>query len=281
MAINTASGFTQIDADTGTSTITMASGAPNMSIVGGTGITTSAAGNTITVTNTGSGGGGITPDFVLGNLFIYDDFVCGAPQNNIASIRYNVSTFGWRTGFMTIGVLDNEHPGTISNITGDFNSFMISDGGTISQQIILGGGELTCTWIVKLDSLSSSGSYNFQAGLMNGLPGVRNRGIWFEYTDTVNGGDWTLNCETGSVKTTANSNETVSTDWTSLKIVVNADGTSVAFFVNDVECTNSPITTNIPTSSLYLASLKNMSSGSHFHYIDLVILTQELTNPRY
>jgi len=56
MTFNTGTGFTQVNTDSGTATITAAK--PNLEIVGGTNADTSASGNTITVNNTASGGGG-------------------------------------------------------------------------------------------------------------------------------------------------------------------------------------------------------------------------------
>ena len=65
--------------------------------------------------------------------------------------------------------------------------------------------------------------------------------------------------------------------------LVNAAASSAAFYVNDVECTNSPITTNIPTSEQITPQIRidrNAGTASRTVKADYVLYKCDLTTAR-
>ena len=80
---------------------------------------------------------------------------------------------------------------------------------------------------------------------------VSQNGIYFNYASGTNSGKWVGKTANASSRSSANSNNTVvAGQWDRLKIVVNSAATSVSFFVNGTEITNSPLAANIPTASI-------------------------------
>ncbi len=225
------------------------------------------------VTFTG-GSSGPTPEFILGNLFFWDDFISGGHTQNTMQL------LGWQGTNAEWGNLDNEHPGVLIAGGGGTTRIINNGSETNNGHIKVGGGEITLIWVIKQGALASSGSYTQRVGFFDAL-GTINNGIYFQYTDTANSGAWQLITKNGGSTTTANSADTVTTDWTALKIVVNAAGTSVSFFVDDVECANSPVATNIPTGGLYIGYDFTRTTDNNTHYADLMIVQKALTSARY
>lgn len=160
-------------------------------------------------------------------------------------------------------------------------------GGNLGGPFILGSGVLTVNWIINLNTLSAGAdTYIFSAGLvdyasMRTGAGTFTDGVYFQYTDTVNGGNWQIKNTSASTTTTANTTVPANTDFVTLSIVVNADATSVAYYINNVQVANSPLTTNIPlvplTPFLYM---QNTAGTNPTFAIDLFWITNQLTNPR-
>lgn len=216
----------------------------------------------------------LSTDFLLGNVLMWDDFISGGHSTN------SMFQFGWQATSADFGSLDAAHPGVLIAGGGATTQLINNGARTSSGHVIVGGGEITLTWITKQGALASSADYTQRVGFFDDLSTINN-GIYFEYTDTVNSGAWQIICESAGTKTTNNTSDTVTTDWTSLKIVVNAAGTSAAFYVDDVECANSPITTNIPSTGLYIGYDFTRVTNNDSHYADLVVLEQNLTAARY
>lgn len=112
-----------------------------------------------------------------------------------------------------------------------------------------GGGELTAEWLVRFPNLSdATDSFVARAGFTNAYSSSLTDGIYFEYTHSVNAGNWT--CKTGSNAsfTTANSGTPVAINtWYRLTAVVNAAGTLATFYINGTQV--GTISTNIPTGA--------------------------------
>lgn len=95
-------------------------------------------------------------------------------------------------------------------------------------------------------------------------------GVYFRYTDNVNSGKWQCVCRSGGTETVINTTTApkITTSWDKLGIVINAAGTSVEFFINDVS--QGTITTNIPTTT-YLVKMvvMNKISGGSSQLLDI------------
>jgi hypothetical protein len=149
-----------------------------------------------------------------------------------------------------------------------------------------GGGAITNSWIVELTSLSSGGNtYRFSSGMadgvtINGGTDAFVDGIYFQYTNTVNGGQWTINCTKASTTTTVNTAVAANTTFNTLSYVINAGGTSVSFYINNA-LVGTPITTNIPTNPItpFLFST-NLSGNTPNVNADLWYVNVALATPR-
>lgn len=214
---------------------------------------------------------GALPPSAVSELF--DDFLFnrGGPISSLDSRCYPfyLTYNSWDKTDVT------NHPGVMSftSTSSSDNPYIYSIGGG-SSGINPGLYQITFEVLSNFSVLSSANpSYTnyigmWQGGITNpGVVGVD--GIWMEYTHTANGGQWVMKCSTvgsGGATTTANSTTAASTGWHRYKIVVNAAATAAHFYVDGVELANSPITTNIPTTSnpkLYLEYAISSGSGSN------------------
>jgi len=254
----------------GTSAMTALGAATNGQIpIGSTGnapvLATITGGSNITVTN---GAGSIQIDGV-GNsatansiVDIVDDFI----DSQGAGINFSI--YGNEAG----------RPGVVSIYANtSTNAFWRTVG-----QIVVGGGTVTLQQYVKISALSDgTNRYILRLGFIGDTTTINN-GIYFSYSDNANSGKWQIVTMNGGVATTNNTNTTADTNWHIFKIVVNSGATSISFYIDGTEVTNSPITTNIPTASLYLTMHQTKSLGtiSQKIYQDLYTLNYTLTTPR-
>ena len=87
----------------------------------------------------------------------------------------------------------------------------------------------------------------------------------------------------GGTKTTANTSTAVGTGWVVLGIECNAAGTSVKYTVDGAEVANSPITTNIPTTTPCSPAVmlsRTAGTSSRILLWDQMYYFQELTTSR-
>jgi hypothetical protein len=181
------------------------------------------------------------------------------------------------------------HPGvqTLSTKTSSTGKAQL---GFTAPVLLLGGGVLTYHTFCKIDTLSTAlQRFTISIGLSDADVSTTSNytnGCWFEYSDNVNSGNWQIKCMQASTVTTANTSTAADTNWHKYSIIVNAAGTSVAFYIDDVQVANSPITTNIPVSAgqgispnYFLA--KSIGTTERVFYVDWYDLTINLTNPRY
>lgn len=248
-------------------------------ITAGTGISVSngdgVSGNPTISTSGGSGG--------LTTAYVYDDFI-GANSsttygNGNTSMFYAVGG----SGNSLTNPTSADHPGVMQiNSTGASGVIVF---GAIPV-IISGGGTITCQWICQLPTLSNgTNRYVAYIGLMNftgGTPaaGAPTKGCWFQYSDNVNSGNWTIN-SAGAATTTANTSTAADTSWHNFKIIINAANTSVSFYIDNVQVANSPIATNLPNAAFaQQIKIDRTLSGGGSLAADLYILQVDLTNAR-
>lgn len=202
------------------------------------------------------------------------------------------SIFGSNAQFATNGTGD--HPGIISiqpGTAGDSCGIALNKRGSggINNvgNFVLGSGTLTCNWVIQLSALSAGGNtYRFSCGLADAttiLAGTDSfvNGVYFQYTDSVNSGNWQIKNTSASVTTTANTSTAANTSFVTLSVVVNAAGTSVAYYINGNQVANSPITTNIPSATItpFFVAVNTAGTTPQLN-ADLWWGTQALSNPR-
>lgn len=245
-------------------------------------ITAGSSGN-ITITN---GAGSITIDTTspapqASSLNFFEDFLC------FTDLTY-VGEFGWET-FSTVATYkapEASHPGIIQLGTGASSSGVANlykhKGSAGDGSLLLGTGILTCEWMVRIPTLGTSAQrFTVRVGLSDEIAGTVASGVYFEYNDNVNSGKWTIVTNNASTSTVANTNSTPSANtWYKLKIIVNTGATSVSYYVDGVEVTNSPITTNIPTTNPIAPQVsikKSVGSTSRTVDCDYCMFTYALT----
>lgn len=240
--------------------------------------------------NGGSGGTStVAVDVFQPNAILqeFDDFISANNAGNYSKLTWDI-----------LGSAPRSLPGTSTNPgilsfgnqgTGNSGLYLrqAPTAGNQIDPIPIGAGRLSQSWVVQLDTLSGGGNtYRFSCGFadaetMNGAtPDAFVDGIYFQYTNTVNGGNWTLNCTNTSVTTTVNTAVAVATDFVTLSIIVNSGATSVSFYVDDA-LVGTAITTNIPTVSLTPMAIVVRTAGTNnVLNVDLYYINLVLTTPR-
>ena len=157
-----------------------------------------------------------------------------------------------------------------------------------ATQILLGGGLYACGWRVRLNDLSTlTEEFIARAGLNDSLVATLGvDAIGFEY-DRLTRTNWSILTSSNSSVTRQDSGVAVVEDafiW--LEIVVNAAASSVSFYINGVETSNSPISTNIPSGAgrqTGLAASIGKSAGTTARTLELdkAYMFQRYTSAHY
>lgn len=150
-------------------------------------------------------------------------------------------------------ITSDNHPGIWNlntGITAAGRVFILTNNGFITASHTLGFGLTRVgTWISTGVNLSSpSERYTIRAGLFSiSLPNVITRGIGFEYDDSQNGGRWQALTHDGAETSIDTGILVAALTWYKLEFQINAAGTSVEFFIDNVSV--GTITTNIPSGT--------------------------------
>ncbi len=182
----------------------------------------------------------------------FDDFLCWDSSSN-AKLAWNTSS----STQSSAGTVTN--PGIIRSLAGAGTAHAIylnnDQTGTPLGCFVPGGGTLTISWTVKLGALSGGGNtYRYSVGICdqntvaNFLDTYVNA-VYFQYTDTVNSGNWQIKCTSAGVTTTVNTSVAADTDFHTFTFVVNAAATNVDFYI-DGAVVGTAITTDIPTTAM-------------------------------
>lgn len=181
------------------------------------------------------------------NVDWFDDMNYHSYNSNSTSVWNRAST----NAAVPTGV--QQHFGVAASPSGD--SSMQS-----GLCITTGGAEITLDWYVKMASTTPGAGEDCRFGFTN---------IYFLFG--VGYTNWRMVANSGGT-TNNDSSIAYSTDWVKLTLVVNAAGTSVEFFVDDVS--GGTVTTNLPATStaqrLFFFG-GNVTSG---HYVDWVRFRQ-------
>jgi len=182
----------------------------------------------------------------------FEDFI----QRNISGL---VGGWGCATsGTGASATLTNGtslRPGIMSLGTGTTNTgyaYIQTGGVTALIAFLFGGGVYTIEGDIYITTLSDgTETYALRFGFGDGLSGAPVDGAYFYYTDVGGGGatpNWHRNTVSNSVLTSTDTGvAAVAGVWTRLKIVVNADATSVEYFINGVSVGSN--VTNIPSGA--------------------------------
>jgi hypothetical protein len=123
--------------------------------------------------------------------------------------------------------------------------------------------------------------YTLRVGFFNlAVPNTLNDGVGFEYQDDENGGRWQAITHDGTETTTDTGVTFAVSTWYKMEFVINAAGTSVEFFIDDVSVATN--TTNIPTGTGFFhfhsnQIIKTIGLGSRTFYIDATAIYTAVT----
>ncbi len=200
----------------------------------------------------------------------FEDFLfdaLGANNNPLSFVGVGSGGGGVGGTLESAAPVDNSYSGLITLTTGtsnNNNSKASLNSSNSDNRIKAGGGIQSIEWRIRLPNLSGSPEYNVKVGLQDGVvAGDPANGIYLQYSDTINSGNWRGVTRNSSTSTNVNSSITVAANtWYKLKFIVNTAGNEVQFFVNDVYIGSS--TTNIPTGNgmRIVASIEKSGTAS-------------------
>lgn len=139
------------------------------------------------------------------------------------------------------------HPGVTNFNTGTTTTGRASLAGGTNPVIF---GAMRCRYgaIYKLVNLSDgTETYSVRSGFLDSALGDGADGVFFRYTDAVNGGRWEGVARSNSVETAIDTGEAADTNWHRFEIDVTDDGSSAEFFIDGASV--GTISTNIPTAA--------------------------------
>lgn len=219
--------------------------------------------------------------------YFYDDFFYLSSSSQIYwPWRPNASGAG-STKATTAGT--SSHPGIWRGETGTTSSgrFSLSLNDNQVGHTVVGGGVIINDWIFQLSDLSdASDEYEFGIGFSERwsifFAVLQNNMIALHY-DRTTSTDWRGICRSGGSETVASggSSVAVATGWHHGRIVINADASSVEFFIDGTSL--GTCTTNIPSDDMGLGTLMWKSAGTNSRYadIDCCRFYQKLTTSRF
>lgn len=248
-----------------------------LNVVGGPGITTTGAGNTVTINN----------KIAQPNAFVFlqDDFT------GFHDTASGISNYAYLTSFLLNTQSTSAHPGVLSNNTqtgigNAANIFLSGLNATsnVGTSFLLGGGTIVLNWVINtaiLSTLTSRYTLRFGFGDTNSASLDQANGVYFEYSDNINSGQWNIKTAASSVRTTTATATAANTSYHNFQISINAAGTSAQFFIDGVS--QGTIATNLPV--LGITPFFNMqwvvgTVAANSFLADLWYLNETLTTPR-
>jgi hypothetical protein len=231
--------------------------------------------------------------------------VWGGPQKYVLLVddfctSAAASSLGWGQALANTGVVSvnvgagfNDlatHPGQILLSTGTVSAagaaiLRLAASGNDRGPFTIGGGAITAVWDIRTGALSDgTDTYTLYSGLTSGSDfSEPNDGFYFMYSHGLNSGNWVVKSAQNGSRTTGNSSTAVAANtWYRLKIVINAAGTSVSFYVDDVLLTNGTIAATMPSQRFGAATsiVKSVGTAARFVALDMFTFYQELTTAR-
>lgn len=235
------------------------------------------AGNHVTVTNSG---GLATVDW---RYNVSKRTICDSEMNATGNLTINSSGTGAATSYTTIGLHDANRLGVANIQTGTTTTGRSAIGSAALESVELGGGIVRFCAVIKVPTLSdATNTFLVQAGLHDNFSGNPVDGVFFEYTHSVNSGDWTTYVyNNGSTVGGFDTNVAVSaSNWYRLEIEVNAAATEILFSIDGTVVQT--FTGSIPTGNArrmgFMAQIrKTAGTTARSAYADYVGLTTEVS----
>jgi hypothetical protein len=155
---------------------------------------------------------------------------------------------------------------------------------TFTNILCSGGGVLTFETNLQVTTLADTNErYIVRAGFANVATAAPANGYYFEY-DQITSNNWRICAANNSTRTQTTTSTAVTTNFDTLKIVVNAANTSAEFFINGVSV--GTVTSNLPASStsqqfgVLVSIVKSLGTTSREVNIDWIEAKKVLTGTR-
>ena len=277
-------------------------------IAGGSGGTIpyqSAAGTTAMLSNGNAGqllsstGGTAAPEWIdapydpslVYNLF--EDFSTGFEGGGSGQVTSDVSWATVQTGSPSLVVggttnipSDVNHPGifVVGTAAGTTTGASLTTGvfnGAANQSFVIGGGTLTAEALINIPVLSNgTDDATLTWSLRTNAPNVAEvNGIDITYIHATSN-NWIIRSTKASSQTSTTSSTAVTAGWHKLKIVADAAGANINYFIDGVNI--GTISSNIPTVNLapYWAYYKTAGTTTLFAGVDYIRINKVFTTPR-
>lgn len=195
----------------------------------------------------------LNPNIGVAAHDVFDDFLWGGTSNDGPAYFTSYVKDGGVAIHETGAPVDNSYIGRLDVSTGTTSNnkgLAVYESSIGENRIKAGGAPLTIEWRIRIPVLSGTPEFNVKIGLQDQAQpaGLPPNGIFFNYSSTVNSGKWRGVTRNASTSTNVDSAITVvANTWYKLRFQINAAGTSVEFFVNDVSVGSS--TSNISTTN--------------------------------
>lgn len=176
------------------------------------------------------------------DFYYYNDFVSG-----LGELVSYISGAG-AANSLSVAVVDNNTPGINTMQTGTTATGRAGFGSQIAC-LLLGGGVLSYETYVRIPVLSNATQqFVLRCGLLDSFTGESIDAVCFRYADNVNSGRFEAVTRSNNTQTATNTGVVVvANTWYKLGFIVNANASSVSFYINGVLV--STITTNIPNTA--------------------------------
>lgn len=201
----------------------------------------------------GSSSGGSLISSLSTMAEVYEDWLGG---NAVGSTGWAAATTSGAGANGAMLAAEAAHPGIVRYSTGTTATGRAKNRKS-ADFLMLGGGAVTFEYLVRLSALSTGTErYTVDIGLGDAVvAGEDTDAVKFRYNDSVAGGDWQGVCRSNGTETILDTGVIpVAGAWTRLRGVVNADATSVEFFINGTSV--GTVATNIPAAAGRELSLK-------------------------
>jgi hypothetical protein len=228
----------------------------------------------------------------LGGVQYFNDFDSSTKYDKLVSSTGGVAASVARlTNFVpnqTANQIGIAHYQTGTSTTGW--ALHVTEQSANAQQFQFGGGTWMYESYIEVDILSdATDRFRFISGFGNvANSGAETNGAFFTYDEggvsngTIASPNWQCVTTVGAVRTLTTTSVAVTTTWTKLRIIVNADATEVKFYIDGTLVATH--TTNIPVLPNRLKVLqklvKNLGTGNRFVYCDYIFYENNLTTLR-
>jgi len=181
---------------------------------------------------------------------------------------------------------DKDHPGVYSLSTGtSASSTGYLRAGNSSGTMMVGGGEIIFEILIKIDAISDgTQSYTIHIGFFEAPSGIVLTGNHhIKLIHDASTTNWQTSTKNNGTMSTVTTTNPVVLGWNKVRLRVAADRSSVQWWVNGVELSTSPITSNIPDAidpmTFGFGISKQLGITPRLLHVDYLFVAQKLTNP--